>query len=84
MISVNEMGTYIVEEMLDWIEDIKAEVIKLENGATILDCGVKAEGGYEAGMYLARLCLADLADLNYSTFNLKGLNWPAIQVSSDN
>ena len=48
MISVNEMGSYVIEEMLDWSEDLKTEVIKLENGATIIDCGVKAEGGYEA------------------------------------
>lgn len=83
MISVNEMGSYIVEEMLDWSEDIEADVIKLKNGATVIDCGVKADGGYEAGMYLARLCLADLADINYTTFDLEGMKWPAIQVSSD-
>ena len=84
MISVNEMGSYVIEEMLDWVEDIKAEVVKLENGATIIACGVNAEGGYEAGMYLSRLCLADLADLRYSTFDLNGIKWPAIQVASDN
>ena len=84
MISVNEMGSYVIEEMLDWSEDLKTEVIKLENGATIIDCGVNAEGGYEAGMYLARLCLADLAELKYSTFDLNGIKWPAIQVATDN
>ena len=47
------MGSYVIEEMLDWSEDLKTEVLKLENGATVIDCGVKAEGGYEAGMYLA-------------------------------
>lgn len=78
------MGSYVIEEMLDWSEDLKTEVKRLGNGATIIDCGVKAEGGYEAGMYLARLCLADLADLKYTTFDLKGFRWPAIQVATDN
>jgi len=84
LISVNEMGSYVIEEMLDWSEDLKIEVIKLKNGATVIDCGVKEKGGYEAGMYLARLCLADLADLQYTTFDLKGLKWPAIQIATDN
>jgi len=78
------MGSYVIEEMLDWSEDLKIEVIKLKNGATVIDCGVKEEGGYEVGMYLARLCLADLADLQYTTFDLKGLKWPAIQIATDN
>ena len=84
MISVNEMGSYVMEEMLDWSEDLNTEVTKLKNGATIIDCGVKEDGGYEAGLYLARLCLADLADLQYTTFDLKGLKWPAIQIATDN
>ena len=72
MISVNEMGSYVIEEMLDWSEDLNTEVTKLKNGATVIDCGVKENGGYEAGLYLAKLCLADLADLQYTTFDLKG------------
>jgi len=84
LISVNEMGSYVIEEMLDWSEDLNTEVTKLKNGATIIDCGVKKDGGYEAGLYLARLCLADLADLQYTTFDLKGLKWPAIQIATDN
>ena len=84
MISVNEMGSYVIEEMLDWSEDLNTGVTKLKNGATVIDCGVKEDGGYEAGKYLARLCLADLADLQYTTFDLKGLKWPAIQIATDN
>jgi methenyltetrahydromethanopterin cyclohydrolase len=78
------MGSYVMEEMLDWSEDLNTEVTKLKNGATVIDCGVKEDGGYEAGLYLARLCLADLADLQYTTFDLKGLKWPAIQIATDN
>jgi len=32
-------------------------------GAEVLDFGVSAEGGLEAGLLLARICLADLADV---------------------
>ena len=83
MISVNEKGLAIIDEMLDWEEELKVKSIELENGATVIDCGVNMEGGYDAGMYLSRLCLSDLADINYTKFDLEGLPVPAIQVATD-
>ncbi|WP_292487708.1 methenyltetrahydromethanopterin cyclohydrolase [Methanohalobium sp.] len=83
MISVNEKGLYIIDEMLDWEEELKIESKELENGATIIDCGVNVEGGYDAGMYLSRLCVADLAELTYTKFDLDGVTVPAIKVATD-
>lgn len=84
VISVNEKGLAIIDEMLDWEEELKVQSTELKNGATIIDCGVNVEGGYDAGMYLSRLCLADLADISYTKFDLDGLPVPAIQVATDN
>ncbi|MBW6470010.1 MAG: methenyltetrahydromethanopterin cyclohydrolase [Methanosarcinaceae archaeon] len=83
MISVNEKGLDIIDDMLDWEEEMKVESKQLANGATIIDCGVNVEGGYDAGMYLSRICLADLAELTYTKFDLDGVMVPAIQVSTD-
>ncbi|NPE29731.1 methenyltetrahydromethanopterin cyclohydrolase [Methanococcoides sp. SA1] len=83
MISVNEKGLAIIDEMLDWEEDVKIESKVLDNGATIIDCGVNTEGGYDAGMYLSRICLADLAEISYTKVDLDGLAVPAIQVATD-
>jgi methenyltetrahydromethanopterin cyclohydrolase len=83
MVSVNEKGLYIIDEMLDWEDEIKIESKELENGATIIDCGVNVDGGYEAGMYLSRLCLADLAEITYTKYDLDGLPVPAVQVTTD-
>ncbi|MCD4702962.1 MAG: methenyltetrahydromethanopterin cyclohydrolase [Methanosarcinaceae archaeon] len=83
MISVNEKGLAVIDEMLDWEEDIKVESMELDNGATIIDCGVNVDGGYDAGMYLSRLCLADLAEITYTKIDLEGLPVPAIQVVTD-
>jgi methenyltetrahydromethanopterin cyclohydrolase len=83
VISVNEMGLAIIDEMLDWEEDLKIKSTELKNGATIIDCGVNIEGGYDAGIYLSRLCLADLAEVSYTKFDLEGLLVPAVQVSTD-
>jgi methenyltetrahydromethanopterin cyclohydrolase len=83
VISVNEKGIAIIDEMLDWEEELKIKSTELDNGATIIDCGVDMEGGYDAGMYLSRLCVADLADLSYTKFDIDGLPVPAIQVATD-
>lgn len=47
-------------------ERYRIEVQRLGCGATIIDCGVKAPGGLAAGLMLARICLADLARVEFS------------------
>ncbi|MCD1295741.1 methenyltetrahydromethanopterin cyclohydrolase [Methanocella sp. CWC-04] len=61
MISVNELGYSIVEEMLDFAEDYKVEPQTLANDSVVIDCGVKAEGGYEAGLLYTQVCMGGLA-----------------------
>jgi methenyltetrahydromethanopterin cyclohydrolase len=82
MLSVNELGFNVFDEMLDFSDELNLEVVELPNGATVIDAGVNTSGGFEAGIYLARLCLADLADLGLTTFDL-GITLPAIQVTTD-
>lgn len=83
MISVNESGLCAFNEMLEIANELNIEVHEQKNGATVADAGVNAVGGYEAGMYLSRICLADLADLEYTAFDLNGLMVPAIRVNTD-
>lgn len=52
-------------------------------GATVFDCGVKAPGGVRAGLELARVCLADLADVTLLPGDGSSLGWPRIQVATD-
>ncbi|MDY6930766.1 MAG: methenyltetrahydromethanopterin cyclohydrolase [Halobacteriota archaeon] len=83
MPSVNELGLYVFEEMLDLEDELNTESYELKNGTVIIDAGVKAIGGYEAGMYLSRLCMADLADIYFTTFELNDKVFPALQVVTD-
>jgi methenyltetrahydromethanopterin cyclohydrolase len=52
-------------------------------GARVLDCGVKAPGGLGAGLGLARVCLAGLAEVSLAPGTLPGVAGPQVQVSSD-
>jgi methenyltetrahydromethanopterin cyclohydrolase len=83
MMGINEMGFEVFEEMLDYSDELKIEVHELENGAIVADAGVKAQGGYGAGIYLSRLCLADLADVQLTPFDINGTLFPGVQVASD-
>ncbi|WP_369425777.1 methenyltetrahydromethanopterin cyclohydrolase [Methanothrix sp.] len=83
MMSINEMGFEVFEEMLDLAEDLRVDVIELENGAVVIDAGVKAPGGLWAGIFISRICMADMADIQIVPYDLKGISVPGIQVTTD-
>ncbi|VVB67403.1 Methenyltetrahydromethanopterin cyclohydrolase [uncultured archaeon] len=77
------MGFEIFEEMLDYADELQLEVHELENGTVVADAGVQARGGLGAGIYLSRLCMADLADIQLTPWDLKGILLPGVQVATD-
>jgi methenyltetrahydromethanopterin cyclohydrolase len=80
---INEMGFEVFEEMLDFADELQLEVTELDNGTVVVDAGVKAHGGLGAGIYLSRLCLADLADIQLTPCDVKGILLPGVQVATD-
>jgi methenyltetrahydromethanopterin cyclohydrolase len=52
-------------------------------GARIIDCGLKTPGGLQAGLGLARVCLAGLADVSLAPGEVAGVACPHVVVSSD-
>jgi methenyltetrahydromethanopterin cyclohydrolase len=80
---INEMGFEVFEEMLDYSDELQIEVQELDNGTVVADAGVVAKGGYGAGVYLSRLCMADLAEIQLTPYDIKGVLLPGIQVATD-
>ncbi|MDD1753115.1 MAG: methenyltetrahydromethanopterin cyclohydrolase [Methanotrichaceae archaeon] len=83
MMGVNELGFEVFEEMLDLAEDLHLEVFELENGTMVVDAGIRAKGGLWAGIFLSRLCMADLADIQVTPVDVKGIPLPGVQVVTD-
>jgi methenyltetrahydromethanopterin cyclohydrolase len=52
-------------------------------GVRVLDCGVSAPGGLNAGLALARVCLADLADVTLTPGDADGRYCPVVRVATD-
>ncbi len=55
----------------------------IEGGGRYFDCGIEARGGLVAGLDLARICLADLADVSIVPGEVAGRPCPVVQVTTD-
>lgn len=64
MISVNDSGAAIVDEMIDKKEVLSIDSFTLENGAKVVDAGVNVNGGAEAGKYFTKVCLGGLGEIH--------------------
>src|SRR5208283_826057 len=82
-LSVNQMAWRIAQKLLDNPEFYGVNVSKSTAGATIVDAGVKAPGGFQAGKKLTDLCLggAGKVQLGFKTYG--DLTFPSVTVTSD-
>ena len=53
MESINRSAVELVDEALDFAEELGIVATELDCGATVLDFGVETDGGIEAGLMLA-------------------------------
>ncbi|MGF1581836.1 MAG: methenyltetrahydromethanopterin cyclohydrolase [Gemmataceae bacterium] len=52
-------------------------------GAKLMDFGIETAGGLQAGLGLARVCLAGLAEVSLISGDVAGVATPLVQISSD-
>jgi methenyltetrahydromethanopterin cyclohydrolase len=83
MLSVNEGAYGIVEEMLDYSEELKIEAHELSNGALVVDCGVNVEGCYTAGLMFTEVCMGGLGTTSLRVETIKGIPLTFIDVVCD-
>ena len=83
MLSINRLALKLVEELLAEPDYYGVTVEGLPSGATVIDTGLEAPGGYEAGLMTTRIAMggAGAASLGYSDFG--GLKLPTVVVSTD-
>jgi len=78
MMSLNERAWLLADRMEADATRLRVAVHTI-GGARVIDCGVAAIGGLQAGRWLARTCLAELADVEIATGHM-GLT---VTVSTD-
>jgi methenyltetrahydromethanopterin cyclohydrolase len=57
--------------------------LPLACGATVIDFGVDTSGSLQAGLLLARLCMAGLGEVTLAPGQVDGLGFPTVQVQTD-
>ena len=81
MISINRRAADIVQRMIDDAEALELAVVQLENGATVVDAGVKVPGSLAAGRLFAKVCLGGLAKIHLCELDLEGTWLPGVSVA---
>jgi methenyltetrahydromethanopterin cyclohydrolase len=82
MPTLNQRATELVEKCVADRSRFKIEVHQV-GGARMLDFGVKARGGLEAGCALAEICLSGLGEAKILPGRVNDLVWPHMTVQTD-
>jgi methenyltetrahydromethanopterin cyclohydrolase len=80
--TLNEMAQRVAEELVRHSERYRVGVQKVA-GATVIDCGGAVNGSLEAGILMARTCLADLGQVTLVPYPLGSVGGLAVQVVTD-
>lgn len=81
--TLNERAQRLADHMATTAAALRVNVSTVPAGGRILDCGVKTPGGIQAGLSLARVCLAGQGEINLLPGDVAGVACPQIQVASD-
>jgi methenyltetrahydromethanopterin cyclohydrolase len=83
MDSLNRMALELVEEAIDFTDELGIGVSELDNGATVLDFGHFMPGGIEAGLLLAELQTAGLATVQTRMDTVADAPLPHVELTTD-
>ncbi|WP_121822488.1 methenyltetrahydromethanopterin cyclohydrolase [Halostella salina] len=83
MDSLNRMAIELVDEAIDFAEELGIGAYELDNEATVLDFGVDVEGGIEAGLLLSEIQSAGLATVQTRMDEVAGAPLPHVELSTD-
>lgn len=74
-------------EIADGLEEhagaVRVRTRTLANGARVIDAGIEADGGLDAGLALAEICMGGLGTVSYTPVQLGGETWPGVTVWTD-
>src|SRR4051812_24956258 len=82
-LTLNERAMRLADYMATNAASLHVQSQTSTLGARILDCGVQAPGGLQAGLSLARICMAGLAEVSIAPGDVAGIACPQVVVSTD-
>ena len=82
-ISVNDNAFPLVKEIIKRQDVFKVKVEKSDEGTTIIDTGIRAQGGYLTGKYITEICMGGLGTVSFNSVSYGALQLPTIVVTTD-
>jgi methenyltetrahydromethanopterin cyclohydrolase len=82
-ISLNTAALELVHKLCDEAEKYNVMVEESESGATIIDAGIKAEGGFFAGEIITEICLGGYGKANVTPIQYEDIVLPSVFVITD-
>jgi methenyltetrahydromethanopterin cyclohydrolase len=82
-LSVNHLAWKLTEAMIDNQDFYGVNVAKTSSGATVVDAGLNAPGGFQAGRIITEICMGGcgIAKIDFKRYD--DLELPSITVSTD-
>jgi len=81
--SMNERAAALVDAMAADADALGIEVRTLDSGARLVDCGVQARAGLQAGLGFAAACMGGLGRLDPVPVVVGDRTWPGVGVGVD-
>ncbi len=83
MESLNRLSTELIDEAIDFADELLIEVQSLPGESMVLDFGVEVPGAIEAGLLLAEIQTAGLSTVQTRVDELAGAPFTHVELSTD-
>jgi methenyltetrahydromethanopterin cyclohydrolase len=80
---LNQNAADLCEQMIRSADRLRVAVQRYACGTRVIDCGVHAPGGLEAGRLLAEACLAGLGEVQFFASSSEAWHMPGVMVRTD-
>src|SRR5919112_6261314 len=80
---MNEAAGEIADGMADQADLLRIKTSRLAGGARVIDAGVEVDGGIEAGLALAEICMGGLGNVTAGPVQIGGESYPGLLVWTD-
>ena len=82
-LGLNEQAAEIADSMAEHAAILRVRAVTLDSGARLIDAGVETDGGYDAGLALAEICMGGLGNIAYTPVSVGERTWSGVTVWTD-